>query len=94
MEELESMTSLKNRNRKSVGLTTSLEAGQQTETNRNSRNSNSSREEKEIQTSVSVSPSSNVSTNFENACWLIAAIACVYYSDIVRVLISDTRVYR
>lgn len=50
-----------------------------------------SREEKEIQTN---SISSTLSTNIENACWLIAAVACAYYSDIFHVLLSDTRIYR
>lgn len=50
------------------------------------------RKEKEIQTAISLSP--NVSSTAENICWLIASIACVYYSDFIRVLIWDARVYR
>lgn len=51
----------------------------------------SGREEKEIQTT---NTSSNTSTSIENICWLIAALACAYFSDIFRVLYSDARIYR
>lgn len=51
----------------------------------------SGREEKEIQTT---NTTSNTSTSIENICWLIAAVACAYFSDIFRVLYSDIRIYR
>lgn len=31
---------------------------------------------------------------FENACWLLASVACVYFTDIVNVVLYDQTIYR
>ena len=34
------------------------------------------------------------SLSFENACWFIGALTCLYISDILNVILSDERIHR
>lgn len=48
-----------------------------------------SKREKEIQTTES-----SASLSIENVCWFVASILCIYFSDIINILIHDQKIYR